>query len=739
MEEMQGIMTLPQGGAAPQPTAGPQEEELFQAMRQDIPPRQFSDELLSAGSQVDPQVVQEFIDTLSSIEMPMEGLELLNGMVDEILATPQDYPRIRRKYLSQGVPEDILPPQFDPMFFAALNMAVDYLVVQEPSPMGMAGGGIADLAQYGRYGDTMLAHITPEEAALLKARGGSGTINPVTGLPEFWNPLKDIKDAFKSAGNAIARGFRSVGRAVKKFAQSTVGRIILPIVLGFFLGPAAMQLVGVQAGTLAGTAVTAFTGSATAAALRGENLREVLKSGATGAVLAAGAGEIFGHPGATQSPAPIDNLTSQAGQKVAAGAAPSIAGETATSAVNAVTDGAAGGIGTLVANTAAPPALPGLSTVMGSAGTDALPEIGAQTFPVQLSNVPPGTSVDGVRAVSGAQPAGFDYVSGAPVDAGGVAPVPKVAPAVRSIRQAPLGDINQVSGMERVFPDGTDRFMPQLSSPPKTGPLLGDVNQVSGAEMVAGPRDSGYVSPTARYGAAPPPPQSGSSFLPESMAKIEEGASSLFDKAKGLYDEYLNPTTRGQVTEEAISAQRPKAESIIRAARPDLASAAPGTTEARLFNDLVGRKAVELATPSMLSTYGPLAAAGVVGMAALGGFKQQPAAVPQMPDMMDPKYARPLQFGGIYGSRGYSNRPRMPVTAADGGIMALEMGGTTYPRKQGHIKGPGTGTSDSIPALLSDGEFVFTAKSVRNLGNGSRRKGAKRLYAMMKMLEERKV
>ena len=37
----------------------------------------------------------------------------------------------------------------------------------------------------GRGRDTMLAHITPREAALLKRRGGSGTINPDTGLPEF--------------------------------------------------------------------------------------------------------------------------------------------------------------------------------------------------------------------------------------------------------------------------------------------------------------------------------------------------------------------------------------------------------------------------------------------------------------------------------------------------------------------------------------------------------------------------
>ena len=34
----------------------------------------------------------------------------------------------------------------------------------------------------------------------------------------------------------------------------------------------------------------------------------------------------------------------------------------------------------------------------------------------------------------------------------------------------------------------------------------------------------------------------------------------------------------------------------------------------------------------------------------------------------------------------------------------------------GEVDGPGTGTSDSIPAMLSDGEFVFTAKSVKQIG-----------------------
>ena len=41
------------------------------------------------------------------------------------------------------------------------------------------------LRSKGRGRDTVLAHITPKEAALLKRRGGRGSINPDTGLPEF--------------------------------------------------------------------------------------------------------------------------------------------------------------------------------------------------------------------------------------------------------------------------------------------------------------------------------------------------------------------------------------------------------------------------------------------------------------------------------------------------------------------------------------------------------------------------
>jgi hypothetical protein len=48
----------------------------------------------------------------------------------------------------------------------------------------------AMLAGKGRGNDTLLAHITPKEAEILKAAGGSGTTNPETGLLEFYDDFE---------------------------------------------------------------------------------------------------------------------------------------------------------------------------------------------------------------------------------------------------------------------------------------------------------------------------------------------------------------------------------------------------------------------------------------------------------------------------------------------------------------------------------------------------------------------
>ena len=77
----------------------------------------------------------------------------------------------------------------------------------------------------------------------------------------------------------------------------------------------------------------------------------------------------------------------------------------------------------------------------------------------------------------------------------------------------------------------------------------------------------------------------------------------------------------------------------------------------------------------------------------------------------------------------------------DGGIInALAIGGqprsiADFPRRTGQINGPGTGTSDDVPAMLSDGEFLMTYQAVRNAGGGSRALGARKMYNLMNNLE----
>jgi len=60
-------------------------------------------------------------------------------------------------------------------------------------------------------------------------------------------------------------------------------------------------------------------------------------------------------------------------------------------------------------------------------------------------------------------------------------------------------------------------------------------------------------------------------------------------------------------------------------------------------------------------------------------------------------------------------RPMMPMAYAEGGNVAME----DFDRMNGRINGEGTETSDDIPAMLSDGEFVMTGQAVRGAGSYS--------------------
>jgi len=80
---------------------------------------------------------------------------------------------------------------------------------------------------------------------------------------------------------------------------------------------------------------------------------------------------------------------------------------------------------------------------------------------------------------------------------------------------------------------------------------------------------------------------------------------------------------------------------------------------------------------------------------------------PSMPDY-DPSQVEQVPV------RGAANGGAIyPMAYANGGNVAME----DFERMNGGIDGPGTETSDDIPAMLSDGEFVMTGQAVRGAGS----------------------
>jgi len=152
--------------------------------------------------------------------------------------------------------------------------------------------------------------------------------------------------------------------------------------------------------------------------------------------------------------------------------------------------------------------------------------------------------------------------------------------------------------------------------------------------------------------------------------------------------------------------------------------AAVKTAEAPSFFD----KAVEFAkTPTGIATIG-----GIGSLAALGATEPE-----QQQDVFK---SRPDPIGetrlglGFIGNKSYDldddeDRKKYFEDLRD------RQTGTMTAANGGEVEGPGTGTSDSVPARLSDGEFVLTAKAVRGAGGGDRDVGAARMYEMMSELE----
>jgi len=300
-------MEMPQQGASP--FADPNAIAVYDQLRQNTSPKAFGDEMLAGAAQADPQAVAKFLQKLQSLNVPPEVLDALNNVVDEILANPERYDELRAKYIAKGLPEKILPAKFDPQFFVALNMAIDQMIAEPSGVQSFAQGGIAELkpiakviASYGRNGDTMLAHITPAEARMLRRRGGSGTINPDTGLPEFFldDFFDGIGDVFSGIGDAVSDVLGGIGDAVQDFVESEVGQLVTSVAIGYFLGPVVAAQFGITS-SIGVAAISGFVGSAGSTLLGGGDIGDALKAGAIGGLTAGAGAGIIGGPGAFAS------------------------------------------------------------------------------------------------------------------------------------------------------------------------------------------------------------------------------------------------------------------------------------------------------------------------------------------------------------------------------------------------------------------------------------------------------
>ena len=785
--DSQGIMALPMEGA-PADTGAQAQPQLglddsYDAVQQGLQnasPDAYTavnDELAKLAPQLD--------------QLPDEVLDQLLQIVQYMHDRPEEYAQLLKDLVDDGIiDEGDFPEEYDPEFLATLGMVIMQArktrqgaqqgampIQQAPvPPANMARGGIAEaahmVASRGRGQDTMLAHITPKEAKMLRAKGGMGTINPATGLPEYgwWSDVRGavsgaVKGTVKGVTGAIKGAVKGVAGAVKSIVSSPIGKIVATVALAAFIGPAAFGLSGA-----AGVAAQMALASGAVTALGGGNMKDVLKSAAIG-----GATAFFGAPGGA-----VSNFVGGAVTNAAANAAITsgivgtgiglLSGQKLQDAVKSgMTAGAISGLSTgatkgFGAQIEAPKLDPIAEMAKNQAGENVSGKFNPDTGKFELPEVVNRDTIAGQNAAPVRNPDGTTtaLLGRAAPDATGQAP--SITYGNGPTATDPLGDFIQQNDAAREL----------ASTPARTAPPA-----------------QGYQTPT----------------VGQSLKTMGGGIS---DIAQGDFSKGFEGLSKGAGDLFLPSSPTPS-----------------DVMGSKSYTDLVNRgltpdKAFEMASkelaPSMIRSYGPAVAAGL-GIASLGGaFTPKPPEPTQLQSDINQRLADEKarvaanpgdyvpkgleRFGIKYNERGeiigsepfnpapppgstevagnympYTPSPYMtpsgaiggsqpiyqpyntasmytnlmpPQYRADGGMMAnalppspvmRDMGGIAslakggYPRRTGQISGPGTATSDSIPAMLSDGEFVMTAKAVRGAGKGSRLAGAKKMYALMHQLE----
>ena len=592
-----------------------------------------------------------------------------------------------------------------------LQSFIDSSPEYELAPTGIASmhEQAQKLAEYGRNGDIYVVHaaegetVVPMEVLnenpkikelLFKQMEEMGldpqefvvgnelnSINPDTGLPEFF-----LKRIFRT----VKRAVKSVVKIIKKAAP-----IVLPIAAAAFGVPFLGPAFG------AGTFGASFLGSGLGSLIGGASIKDSLKAGLI-------SGGIAGlTAGFTGQGSFGENLTSNF-----TGATP-------------VFDVSGAQVGTQYA----------ASPFADAFGSSAARQASAAASKAQFGNLfsgDPFSAFTGKGQLFGDTPTGVTDSSGALKPGftfeGATAPT---APSLSSNAAA----IQR--GVEGARAAGTPPGSYQIAQ--ATG---------SGQPLVGPPVSSNVASASA---AAPNPALAIGKKLdalsPEGVFRATQGPNTVlgYDIGKAIDYTPLGPNftaadvlkQAGITTEKALQIGEPAMKTLTATAADIAAKASPG----------------------MAQKYGPSLALGT-GAAYLGGaFDPPPDDNPDRDDLegfvpsetgydlfqKDPQKYLIQDMNPYRYDPGNPYIPTRYASVADGGYMekpqSMNMGGTPqFPRREMLVEGPGTERSDDIPAMLSDGEFVMNARSVRGAdpsGNGNRQAGAANLYNMMRNFEMR--
>jgi hypothetical protein len=578
---------------------------------------------------------------------------------------------------------------------------------------------VADqLATYGRHEDEYMIHAAEGETVIpmevfrknpiLKERifqqmrdmgieperyvvgNELNSLNPVTGQPEFF-----LKKLFGG---------------LKKFVKKAV-TVVLPIVGAAFLGP-----------------LGAAAGSGIATLINGGNLKDALKSAAISGLTA---GVMNGISGGMSAAGEGGSFFQgfKAGA-VGEGAFTRTIGEAATAGADAITQQAAGA--------AVGPGAELSQAVDAATGDIPLPDVPVTEATIQA---PPQSPIQG------------DYAAELAGDIRNQRNFAQIRPDQMRTRLAGLKDpLLEEAVMQNLYATGPT---PTLTTTPAatTTTQAASTSLTTPVEPISQQRLTEAMKPvdlpdfdvgrveadpsqfqiTSDAGSGAGAAASTATTVP--VSSFREGIDRLlpggeFDPVRGFKDVFM-----------PRAGQRAAAEELVRTQQPGLAVGSPN------FEAAV-KKIMDASTkPGFLRSYAP----------AIGGIMALDALSRQEPETynVDEQVTGFTILGGPEGTR-YRlgpNTMRTPTTytiqdvtdqygSLQTPVFQPQPGGKAeggeidnFPRMDGRIDGPGTETSDDIPAMLSDGEFVFTAKAVRGAGNGDRENGMKNMYALMSKFE----